>query len=67
MSPIPLVPACAEYREKELEGVKIRGLGCPKPIKKWTQCGLPQRMHDIIAKENYRPPFPIQAQVSGVH
>lgn len=25
----------------ELDGIKIRGADCPKPIRKWTQAGLP--------------------------
>eukprot|EP00475_Leptophrys_vorax_P045771 TRINITY_DN9633_c0_g1_i1.p1 TRINITY_DN9633_c0_g1~~TRINITY_DN9633_c0_g1_i1.p1 ORF type:complete len:709 (-),score=216.83 TRINITY_DN9633_c0_g1_i1:16-1968(-) len=50
------------YREDKLEGVKIRGKNCPKPIMRWTQCGLPARIFDIIQKCNYSVPFPIQAQ-----
>ena len=50
-----------QYRENELEGVKIRGVDCPKPIKKWTQCGLPSKVLDIITREAYKAPFPIQA------
>jgi ATP-dependent RNA helicase DDX46/PRP5 len=51
------------YREKELEGVKIRGKNCPKPIMRWTQCGLPAKILDLLQKNNYTAPFPIQAQV----
>lgn len=29
-----------EYRKEYLEGVKIRGRFCPRPIKKWSQCGF---------------------------
>jgi ATP-dependent RNA helicase DDX46/PRP5 len=31
------------YRN-ELDGIKIRGLKCPRPIRKWTHCGLNQRV-----------------------
>lgn len=24
-----------------LDGIKIRGLDCPKPVIKWSHCGLP--------------------------
>lgn len=30
------------YRN-ELDGIKIRGVNCPRPIRKWTHCGLNQR------------------------
>lgn len=51
-----------EYRKTVLEGVKIRGLNCPKPIMKWTQCGLPSKVQQVMQKLNYSSPFPIQAQ-----
>ena len=49
------------YRE-ELDGIRIRGVDCPKPIKKWSQCGLDVRILDIIKKCQYVQPTPIQAQ-----
>jgi ATP-dependent RNA helicase DDX46/PRP5 len=49
------------YRE-ELDGIRIRGVDCPKPIKKWSQCGLNVRILDIIKKCHYLQPTPIQAQ-----
>jgi len=24
-----------------MDGIKIRGVDCPKPVTKWSQCGLP--------------------------
>ena len=24
-----------------MDGIKIRGVECPKPVTKWSQCGLP--------------------------
>lgn len=51
-----------EYRKKELEGVKIRGLDCPRPLKKWNQAGLPPQVHRVIERLGFEKPFPIQAQ-----
>lgn len=31
----------AEALRVELDNIKIRGLDCPKPITKWSHCGLP--------------------------
>lgn len=50
------------YREKELEGVKLRGKGCPNPIKKWIHCGLSSKMYKVLEREGLTNPFPIQAQ-----
>lgn len=50
------------YREVEMEGVKIRGKRCPKPIREWHQCGLPDKVFEVIRRENYKAPFPIQQQ-----
>lgn len=36
----------ASYRA-ELDGIKIRGLRCPRPIRKWTHCGLNQKMYAL--------------------
>lgn len=46
----------------ELDNIKIRGLKCPKPIKKWTQCGLAAKILDVIRGLGYEKPTPIQAQ-----
>lgn len=34
----------ASYRN-ELDGIRIRGIKCPRPIRKWTHCGLNQKMY----------------------
>lgn len=49
------------YRD-ELEGIKIRGKDCPKPIKNWAQCGVSKKELDVLKKSNYNKPTPIQAQ-----
>lgn len=51
-----------KYQEEELKGVKIHGQNCPKPIKKWTQCGLPEKVMKTLVKSGYETPFPVQCQ-----
>lgn len=41
-------PEIAEMSEEDadnlrlaMDGIKIRGVDCPKPVAKWSQCGLP--------------------------
>ncbi|KAI9295092.1 P-loop containing nucleoside triphosphate hydrolase protein [Neoconidiobolus thromboides FSU 785] len=46
----------------ELDRIKIRGKGCPKPIKRWTHCGFPSSYLEVIRKQNFEKPTPIQAQ-----
>ncbi|KAK9466671.1 P-loop containing nucleoside triphosphate hydrolase protein [Lipomyces arxii] len=46
----------------ELDGIKIRGLNCPKPVQKWSQFGLPAQTMDVIRKLGYDQPTSIQAQ-----
>ncbi|KAF9952281.1 pre-mRNA processing RNA-helicase [Mortierella alpina] len=47
----------------ELDGIKIRGADCPKPIRKWTQAGLPPGCMQVIKdKLNYTAPTSIQCQ-----
>ena len=50
-----------EYRDS-LDGIKIRGKKCPRPVKKWIQCGLDVRILQIIKRFGYEHPTPIQAQ-----
>eukprot|EP00958_Prasinococcus_capsulatus_P022926 scaffold3307_cov371-Prasinococcus_capsulatus_cf.AAC.2 len=49
------------YREM-LGHIKIRGKNCPRPIKTWNQCGLPNRVLEVIRQHNFKQPLPIQAQ-----
>ncbi|KAI9316009.1 P-loop containing nucleoside triphosphate hydrolase protein [Dichotomocladium elegans] len=46
----------------ELDGIKIRGVNCPKPIKKWTHCGLPAGCLEVIRRLKFDRPTSIQAQ-----
>mmetsp|Transcript_2454 Transcript_2454/g.5611 ORF Transcript_2454/g.5611 Transcript_2454/m.5611 type:complete len:1394 (-) Transcript_2454:333-4514(-) len=47
---------------KELDGIKVRGSNVPKPVKAWTQAGLSSKLLDILRKEGFEKPLPIQAQ-----
>lgn len=49
------------YKE-ELEGIRVKGKGCPKPIKTWAQCGVSKKELDVLKKLNYDKPTPIQTQ-----
>lgn len=49
------------YKE-ELEGIRVKGKGCPKPIKTWAQCGVSTKELNILKKLNFEKPTPIQAQ-----
>ncbi|KAF6213297.1 hypothetical protein GE061_011015 [Apolygus lucorum] len=49
------------YRE-ELEGIRVKGKGCPKPIRTWAQCGVSKKVLDILKRQGYEKPTPIQSQ-----
>uniref|UniRef100_H3DF97 Probable ATP-dependent RNA helicase DDX46 n=1 Tax=Tetraodon nigroviridis TaxID=99883 RepID=H3DF97_TETNG len=49
----------------ELEGIIVKGKGCPKPIKTWVQCGVSMKILSALKKiprHTYEKPTPIQAQ-----
>ncbi|OJD15973.1 pre-mRNA-processing ATP-dependent RNA helicase PRP5 [Emergomyces pasteurianus Ep9510] len=46
----------------ELDGIKVRGVDVPKPVQKWSQCGLGVQTLDVIRKLNYDNPTSIQSQ-----
>ncbi|KKZ67268.1 hypothetical protein EMCG_07073 [[Emmonsia] crescens] len=46
----------------ELDGIKVRGVDVPKPVQKWSQCGLGMQTLDVIRKLNYENPTSIQSQ-----
>ncbi|TBU46582.1 P-loop containing nucleoside triphosphate hydrolase protein [Dichomitus squalens] len=52
----------AELLRLELDGIKIRGLDCPRPVTKWSHFGLPASCLEVIKKLGYAAPTPIQAQ-----
>jgi len=51
-----------QYRQNDLQGVKVRGKNCPRPIKAFSQCGLSERILEIMRRSEYEKPTPIQAQ-----
>ena len=46
----------------ELDGIKIRGIDAPKPVQKWSQCGLGLQTLSVIQNLGYDRPTSIQAQ-----
>ncbi|GBE79779.1 Pre-mRNA-processing ATP-dependent RNA helicase PRP5 [Sparassis crispa] len=52
----------ADLLRLELDGIKIRGVECPRPVTKWSHFGLPASCLDVIKRLNYTAPTPIQAQ-----
>ncbi|KAL8645958.1 MAG: hypothetical protein Q9226_007066 [Calogaya cf. arnoldii] len=46
----------------ELDGIKIRGIEAPKPVQKWSQCGLGAQSLEVIQKLGYERPTSIQTQ-----
>ncbi|KFM56623.1 putative ATP-dependent RNA helicase DDX46, partial [Stegodyphus mimosarum] len=51
-----------EVWKNEMEGIKVKGKGCPKPIRNWAQCGVSKKVLEILKKQGYEKPTPIQAQ-----
>uniref|UniRef100_A0AC34F2X4 RNA helicase n=1 Tax=Panagrolaimus sp. ES5 TaxID=591445 RepID=A0AC34F2X4_9BILA len=51
----------AKYREDN-EGIKVRGLKCPKPILSWAHAGVSKTEMKILQKLDYTKPTPIQSQ-----
>ncbi|XP_068715528.1 probable ATP-dependent RNA helicase DDX46 isoform X2 [Montipora foliosa] len=50
-----------EFRAS-LESIRVRGKDCPKPVKTWAQTGVSLKLLDVLKKNNYEKPTPIQAQ-----
>ncbi|XP_049851133.1 uncharacterized protein LOC126325473 [Schistocerca gregaria] len=48
--------------QEQLEGIRIRGRACPRPIKTFAQAGLATKLLDRLKKFKYEKPTPIQAQ-----
>jgi ATP-dependent RNA helicase DDX46/PRP5 len=46
----------------ELDGIKIRGVDVPRPVQKWSQCGLGVQTLDVIDRLGYTAPTSIQSQ-----
>jgi ATP-dependent RNA helicase DDX46/PRP5 len=50
-----------KFRE-EHDNIRVRGKGCPKPIKGFYQCGLVDRIQKVLEKLGYHQPTSIQMQ-----
>ncbi|EAA07045.4 AGAP010656-PA, partial [Anopheles gambiae str. PEST] len=48
--------------KKELEGIAVKGKGCPKPIKTWAHCGVSRKEFEVLRKLGFEKPTPIQCQ-----
>lgn len=46
----------------ELDGIKVSGANVPKPVQKWSQCGLNVQSLDVIGRLGYERPTSIQMQ-----
>ncbi|SNX82562.1 related to RNA helicase [Melanopsichium pennsylvanicum] len=46
----------------EMDAITVRGKDCPKPLTKWSHCGLPASCLDVIKRLAYAAPTPIQSQ-----
>ncbi|KAL7853212.1 hypothetical protein AOLI_G00200560 [Acnodon oligacanthus] len=57
-----MTPEEVNEHRLELEGITVKGKGCPKPIKTWVQCGTSMKVLNALKKHNYEKPTPIQAQ-----
>ncbi|XP_075260075.1 putative ATP-dependent RNA helicase DDX46 isoform X3 [Convolutriloba macropyga] len=56
----------AKYRENDLDGTKVKGANCPKPVKSWVQTGVSKAVLSVLKKNKYEAPTPIQAQALPV-
>ncbi|RKF61502.1 Pre-mRNA-processing ATP-dependent RNA helicase prp5 [Erysiphe neolycopersici] len=46
----------------ELDGIKVSGKGVPKPVQKWSHCGLNIQSLEVIRTLGYEKPTAIQMQ-----
>ncbi|TVY78474.1 Pre-mRNA-processing ATP-dependent RNA helicase prp5 [Lachnellula suecica] len=46
----------------ELDGIKVSGKDVPKPVQKWSHCGLNTQSLEVIRKLGYERPTAIQMQ-----
>lgn len=51
-----------EALRKKEDNIRIRGKDCPRPMKRWEQCGLPNSLLKALLKHGIKTPFAIQAQ-----
>ncbi|KNC84515.1 hypothetical protein SARC_03261 [Sphaeroforma arctica JP610] len=49
-------------RRVEMDNTRVKGKDCPRPVSNWAQCGVSSRIMNVIKKNGYDKPMPIQAQ-----
>lgn len=57
-----LTPEEVEDLRIEMDAIKVRGADPPKPVSKWSYCGLPSSCIEVIKGLEYTTPTSIQAQ-----
>lgn len=57
-----MTPAEVDAYKVELEGIQVKGKGCPKPIKTWAHCGISKKEMDVLKRLQFEKPTPIQCQ-----
>lgn len=57
-----MTPAEVDAYKLELEGIQVKGKGCPKPIKTWAHCGVSKKEMDVLKRLGFEKPTPIQCQ-----
>lgn len=50
----------------DLDGIKVSGKDIPKPVQKWSHCGMTQPVINVVEKLGYDKPTPIQMQALPV-
>ena len=50
----------------ELDGIKVSGKNVPKPVQKWSQCGLTRPILDVVEGLGFEKPTSIQMQALPV-
>lgn len=57
-----MTPIDVDAYKVELEGIQVKGKGCPKPIKTWAHCGISKKEMDVLKRLGFEKPTPIQCQ-----
>jgi len=57
-----LTDAEVEAYRCDLEGIRVKGKGCPKPIKTWAHAGVSKKEFDVLKRQAFERPTPIQCQ-----
>lgn len=50
----------------DLDGIKVSGKDVPKPVQKWSHCGLTKPLLNVVENLGYEKPTPIQMQALPV-